>query len=276
MVFYQENAIHRLELGCTLPNLANISLHKSTDAQFCSFMKGDKDIFEKLEKLLLLVHLSFLHAKQLLMKLLFESLQTYANALLGLMPAISIPIRCVNPCLPFFIRFGISIQRLVDLRLGKTRPAALKIWSCPFSTNRNRLLKSRAFIQQPDRRKLTASVLMVFVLILPLCSMQWTAFTTSVVVKKFVRFSQRRIFNVVVWRESSMNWDEAIYAKKASLSLNRGSLIGVDYTRQAFLSTKHIRENFPYGSSFAVGRLLGEIKTESFCLPSVWHWNTSK
>ena len=31
----------------------------------------------------------------------------------------------------YTIRVGISIQRRVDLRLDKTRPAALKIWPCP-------------------------------------------------------------------------------------------------------------------------------------------------
>ena len=89
--------------------------------------------------MLLVVHLSILHAKQLLMKLLFESLQTYANLLLGLMPANYIPTRCVNPCLPVFKRVGISIQRRVDIRLDKTRPTALKIWSCPISKNKTRM-----------------------------------------------------------------------------------------------------------------------------------------
>ena len=47
-------------------------------------LKEIKTFRKKLEKMLLVVHLSFLHTKQLRMKLLFESLQTYANLLLGL------------------------------------------------------------------------------------------------------------------------------------------------------------------------------------------------
>ena len=39
-----------LKLGCTLPNLANISLHKSTDANFYPFTEGDKDLVEKIRK----------------------------------------------------------------------------------------------------------------------------------------------------------------------------------------------------------------------------------
>ena len=36
-----------LKLGCTLPNLANICLHKSTDAKFYPFTERDKDLLRK-------------------------------------------------------------------------------------------------------------------------------------------------------------------------------------------------------------------------------------
>ena len=39
-----------LKLGCTLPNLANICLHKSTDANFYPFTEGDKDLLEKIRE----------------------------------------------------------------------------------------------------------------------------------------------------------------------------------------------------------------------------------
>ena len=44
---YHDKGIDMLKLGCTLPNLANISLHKSTDAKFYPFKEGDKDLLEK-------------------------------------------------------------------------------------------------------------------------------------------------------------------------------------------------------------------------------------
>ena len=37
-----------LKLGCTLPNLANICLHKSTNAKFYPFTENDKDLLEKI------------------------------------------------------------------------------------------------------------------------------------------------------------------------------------------------------------------------------------
>ena len=136
-----------------------------------------------------------------MMKLLFESLQTNANLLLGLMQANHIPIRWVNPCLPVFICAGISIQIRVDLRLDKTRPAALRIWSCPSSNEQDQNVKLKASLQQAERRKLTASVLMGFVLTATLCLKPWVAFTTSVPVKSCVLLSLERIFNVVARRE---------------------------------------------------------------------------
>ena len=39
-----------LMLGCTLPKLANICLHKSTGAKFYPFTDGHKDFFEKLRE----------------------------------------------------------------------------------------------------------------------------------------------------------------------------------------------------------------------------------
>ena len=37
-----------LKLGCTLPNLANICLHKSADRKFYPFIEADKELHEKI------------------------------------------------------------------------------------------------------------------------------------------------------------------------------------------------------------------------------------
>ena len=161
--------------------------------------------WKKFEKILLVVHPSFLHAKQFLMKFLFEILHTSANLLLGLMPANYIPTRCVNRFLPVFIRVRISIQKRVESHLDKTRPAALKKWSCPISNEQDQNVKLKASLQQADRRKLTASALMGFFLIATLSLKPWVAFTVSVPVKSCVPLSLKNIFNVVLRSESSMH-----------------------------------------------------------------------
>ena len=50
IAFYLDKDIDMLKLGCTLPNLANICLHKSTDAKFYPFTEGDKDLLEKIRE----------------------------------------------------------------------------------------------------------------------------------------------------------------------------------------------------------------------------------
>ena len=204
IAFYHGKDIDMLKLGCTLPNLANICLHKSTDAKFYPFTEGDKELSEKIRGDVVWAHLSFLHAKQLLMKLLSESLQTYANLFLRLMAANYTPTRCANPCPPVFIRVGIWIQKPVDSHLDKTIPVAFKIRSSFTFNVQDLIVKLRASTLQADRRKLIASVLMGFVLIAILCLKQWVAFTTFVPVKSCAHLSLKKISNVAVEEENSM------------------------------------------------------------------------
>ena len=48
IALYHDKDIDLLTLGCTLPNLANICLHKSIDAKFYPFTEEDKVFLEKI------------------------------------------------------------------------------------------------------------------------------------------------------------------------------------------------------------------------------------
>ena len=48
--FYHNKGIDMLKLGCTLPKLAKICLHKSTDSKFYPFTESDKDFLEKIRE----------------------------------------------------------------------------------------------------------------------------------------------------------------------------------------------------------------------------------
>ena len=50
LVFYHKKGFDMLKLGCTLPNLANICLHKSTSANFYPFTETDKDLLQKIRE----------------------------------------------------------------------------------------------------------------------------------------------------------------------------------------------------------------------------------
>ena len=48
--FYHQKEVDVLKLGCTLPNLENICLHKSTDSKFYPFTQSDKDLLQKIRQ----------------------------------------------------------------------------------------------------------------------------------------------------------------------------------------------------------------------------------
>ena len=48
--FYHNKGNDMLKLGCTVPNLAIICLHKSTDSKFYPVADSDKDLLEKIRE----------------------------------------------------------------------------------------------------------------------------------------------------------------------------------------------------------------------------------
>ena len=50
MEFYHNKGIDMLKLGCTLPNLANICLHKSTNHKLFPFVESDIDLHDKIRE----------------------------------------------------------------------------------------------------------------------------------------------------------------------------------------------------------------------------------
>ena len=50
VAFHHKKGINMLKLGCTVPNLANICLHKSTTAKFYPFTETDKNLLQKIRE----------------------------------------------------------------------------------------------------------------------------------------------------------------------------------------------------------------------------------
>ena len=50
LFFYHKKGIDLLKLGCTLPSLANICLHKFTNAKFYPFTETDKNLLQKIRE----------------------------------------------------------------------------------------------------------------------------------------------------------------------------------------------------------------------------------
>ena len=50
LAFDHKKGIDKLKFGCTLPNLANFCLHKSTSAEFYPFTETDEDVLQKIRE----------------------------------------------------------------------------------------------------------------------------------------------------------------------------------------------------------------------------------
>ena len=97
IAFYYEKYIDMWNLGCILPNLANICLDKSTDAKFHPFTDGDRD-------LLTIFREHFVDVPSIIITwkgiddetFFFETQQKCANLLFGAMLANYIPLLDVS------------------------------------------------------------------------------------------------------------------------------------------------------------------------------------
>ena len=256
--FYHDKDIDILKLGCTLQNLAKFCIHKATDAKFYPITEGDKDLLEKIRKDFVggpsivftrkaIVEENFLRKSTKICKSIFgvDASQLYSYSMCQL-------------CLSVFTGVEISFQKLVDSHLDKRTPAALKNWSCPISNEQDQNVKLNASLQQADRKKSTASMLMGFVLIATLCLKPWVAFTTSVPVKSCVALSLKRIFNVVARRESSMHWDDLIYKREVTRLMKCGS--AMVETKQPILLNNISENTFLTGVHLQLSFFLKEMK----------------
>ena len=156
---YQNNGIDMLKLGSTLPNLAKICLHKSTDSKFYNFIQNRiKICLRRYEKIWLAVLFLSSHVKLWWMKLLYANHQTCANQLLVSMLVSFILTQCVNQGLLDCIRAGSTILKPRDSQLAKTDPAPLRIWLCRIFNKVVQSAKVRLMLLLVDKRKLIASV----------------------------------------------------------------------------------------------------------------------
>ena len=172
-----------LKLGCTLPNLANICLHKSTDAKFYPITEGDKDFFETLREDVVGGPSIAFTRKAVVDETFIRKSANICKSIVGIDASQLYPYSMCQP-MPtgLYARWDLDSETSrFTPRQNKTRSFENKVMS--FFNVRDLIVNLTASTLQADRKKMIASVLMGFVLIATLYLKQWVAFTTSVPVK---------------------------------------------------------------------------------------------
>ena len=116
--FHHNKTTDILKLGCILPNLANICLHKSTDTKIYLFTEANKDFSEKTRENVVGGPSVVSTGKAVVDEILVLTNICKSVVAIGNYT----PTRCVNPCPPLFIRVAITIRRQVDSHFDKKGP----------------------------------------------------------------------------------------------------------------------------------------------------------
>ena len=153
---HHNKGIDMLKLCGTLPNLANICLHKSTDSKFCPFTESDKDLLEKIREDMV-GGLSIVFTRKAVVDETFiRKSSNLCKSIVGMLVSF-VPTQCANQCQLDCIRAGSTILKLRDSQLAKTNLAPLRIWFCHSINKVDQIAKLRAMSLLVDKRKLIAS-----------------------------------------------------------------------------------------------------------------------
>ena len=194
-----------LKLGCTLRNLANICLHKSTDAKFYPFTEGDKDPLEKNRDVVVGGPSIVFTRKAVADETFIRKSANICKYFVGVDASELYPYSMCQP-MPtgLYTRWDFDSETSsFTPRQNKTRSFENMVMSY-FQRTRPKC-EIESFLTTIRQNKIECFSVDWFFLIGTLCLKPWVGFTTSVPVNNCVPLSLKKIFNVVARRECSIH-----------------------------------------------------------------------
>ena len=204
--FYHDKDIVMLKRGCSLTNLANFCLHKSTDAKFYPFTEVDKDLLEKIREDVVGGPSIIFTRKAVVDETFMQKSTNICKSIVGIDASQLYPYSMCQP-----IPTGLYTRWDFDSETSR------------FTTRQNKTLSLENMVMsyfqrtRPEfetGRNLTALVLMGFVLIATLCLKPWVAYNISVVVKSCLLLSLKRMFDAVARRERVRCIEMTLYTRE--------------------------------------------------------------
>ena len=202
IAFYHDKDIDMLKLGCTLPNPANIYLHKSIDAKFFPFTERDKDLLEKIREDVVGGPSIVFTRKTVVDETFIRKSTNLSKSFVGIDASQVYPYSMCQP-----MPTGLYTRWDLDSETSRFTPRQNK--ACSFEN----MVKSCFQRTRPDckiessyttgnQKKNVCFSVDGFVLIAILCLRQWVAFITFVPVKNSAQLSLKKISHVAVGKEN--------------------------------------------------------------------------
>ena len=152
--FYHNKEIDMLKLGCTLPNLANICPHKSTNYKFYPFCESDKDLCEKIREDLIGGPSIVFTQKAVVDETYIRNSSNVCKSIVQNDASQLTLSQCVKICQQDCTRDGCMTLICRNSRLDIFELATLRIWSCLPIKNQDQNVKLRAFLHLENRKKI--------------------------------------------------------------------------------------------------------------------------
>ena len=242
IVFYHDKDIDMLKLGCTLPNLANICLHKSTDAKVYPFTEGDKDLLEKIWEDVVGGPSIVFTRKAVVDETSIRKSTNLCKSFVGIDASQLYPYSMCQP-MPTGLHtrwdFDSETSRFIT-RQNKTRSFEKMVMSYFQRTRPEGKIES--FFTTGTQKKIDCFSVDGF------CSHCNTVFEAMGCFCHFCPCQELRLSLTEEYiqrgskKESSMHWGDTIYKRKSTRLLNYGSANGGDCTKQP-IPLNNISEN---------------------------------
>ena len=152
LAFYSNKNIDMWKIGATLQKLAKICLQKITHAKFCHFREGQKDLWKKIE-MLLVVCLFFLNVQQMLMIFFRKSTNLFKSFVQIDASQLSPHSMCHSTPTGFYTHWN-HVPETGRFTLVKRRPVTLKVWSCPIFNKKGLVVKLKSWYKTGTQEKI--------------------------------------------------------------------------------------------------------------------------
>ena len=204
---YHDKDIGMLKLGCILPNVANICLHKSIYAKFYPFTEGDKNIMEKNREDVVGGPPVVFTRKAVVDETFNRKSRNIRKSIVGIDASQLFPYSMCQPKpTGLYTRWDLDTETSrFTLRQNKTRSFKNMVMSYFQRTRPN--CKIESFYTTGRQKKIDCFIVDGFCSHCNtiLCLKQWVVFITFVPVKSSTLLSLKKISNVEVGKENSVN-----------------------------------------------------------------------